>query len=143
MRKLAMALATAAAYSVVLPTSASDSLCPETVSVKQTGTAPAPEWSMSTSATPIQLEMVTFFSGPPKEEASLVYDTWTNAKDTSTATWKLPKDPRGYWIKCSYRGTTVELAKALPPAVSSCRVTYERQAASAAGLPVIKRIDCQ
>jgi len=143
MRKLAMALAAAATCTAVLSASAADSLCPESVSVKQTGVVPAPEWSMSYSAAPIQLEMVTFYSGPPKDEASLVYDTWTNAKDASTAAWKLPKDPRGYWIKCSYRGTTVEVAKALPPTMSSCRVTYERQAASAAGLPVIKRIACQ
>jgi hypothetical protein len=74
---------------------------------------------------------------------SLVYDTWTNAKDSSTASWKFPKDARGYWIKCSYRGTTLDLAKALSPTVTSCRVTYDRQAASAAGLPATKRIACQ
>jgi hypothetical protein len=125
------------------PAFTADSVCPDTVSVKQTGAAPTAEWSTSNSAAPIQLEMVTFYNGPPKDEASLVYDTWTNVKDTSTAAWKFPKDARGYWIKCSYSGTTLELSKALPPTVSSCRVTYDRQAASASGLPVIKRIACQ
>lgn len=142
MRSLRTSLA-AAAFLAALPAFAADALCPDTVSVKQAGAAPAPEWSVSYSALPNQLEMVTFYSGPPKDEASLVYDEWINAQDSSTATWKFPKDPRGYWVKCSYRGTTLELSKALPPAVSSCRVTYDRQTASASGLPAIKRIACQ
>ena len=143
MHALLTCLIAASALLAASPAFAADSACPDTVSVRQSGTAPTAEWSLSYSATPTQLEMVTFYSGPPKDEASLVYDTWTNTKDTSTATWKFPKDPRGYWIKCSYRGTTMELAKALSPAVSSCRVMYERQANTAAGLPVIKRIACQ
>jgi hypothetical protein len=139
-----MALVTAAAaLFVAIPASGADSLCPDTVSVKQAGTTPAPEWSLSYSTAPTRLEMVTFYNGPPKDEASLAYDSWTDAKETSTAVWKLPKDARGYWIKCSYSGTTLELSKALPPPVSSCRVTYERQAASMAGLPAIKRVACQ
>jgi hypothetical protein len=142
-RTLAIHLGTAITFIVALPAFAADSLCPDTVNVKQSGNAPTPEWSMSYSTTPIQLEMVTFYNGPPKDEASLVYDAWTNAKDSSTAIWKLPKESRGYWVKCSYRGTTLELSKALPSTVSSCRVTYDRQAASSSGLPTIKRIACQ
>jgi hypothetical protein len=122
---------------------AADSLCPDTVTVKQTGAAPAPEWSVSYSALPNRLEMVTFYNGPPKDEASLVYDDIVRAKDSSTATWTLAKDARGYWVKCSYASTTLELFKALPPTVSSCRVTYDRQANSPAGLPTIRRIACQ
>jgi len=140
---LLIALIAALTFRQGLAVSAADSLCPETVSVKQTGVPPSSEWSLSYSTTPIQLERVTFYSGPPKDEASLVYDAWVNAEDSSTATWKLPKDPRGYWIKCSYRGTTLELSKTLSPTVSSCRVTYDRQTSSSAGLPVIKRIACQ
>jgi hypothetical protein len=143
MHTLPLSVVVAAMLLAALPAFAGDSLCPDTVSVKQTGAAPAPEWSVSYSATPSQLEMVTFYSGPPKEEASLVYDDLVRAKDSSTATWKFPKDPRGYWVKCSYRGTTLELSKALPPTVSSCRATYDRQAASPSGLPTIKRIACQ
>ena len=133
----------AVALVAAIPVFAADSICPDTVSVTQTGTAPAPEWTVSYSATPVQVEMVTFFNGPPKEEASLVYDTWANAKDTSVATWRFPKDSRGYWIKCSYRRTSMELSKALPPTISSCRVTYDRQSSSSSGLPAVGRIDGQ
>ena len=143
MRTLALLYSVTATLITACPASAADLLCPDAVSVKQTGAPPAPEWSVSYSAAPTALEMVTFYSGPPKEEASLVYDDLVRGKEGSTATWKFPKDPRGYWIKCSYRGTTVELSKTLPPTVSTCRVTYDRQTTSASGLPAIKRIACQ
>lgn len=140
---LAFSLAGVATLIAVVPASASDTLCPDVVKVQQTGAAPAPEWTVSYSTLPNRIEMVTFYSGPPQDRASLVYDDWVNANDASHATWKFPKDPRGYWVECAYRGTTLQLSKALPPTVSSCRVTYDRQAASAAGLPSIKSVACQ
>lgn len=143
MRTPCSSLAVAAAFFVAVGACAADSFCPDAVSVRQTGVAPSKEWSVSYSELPNRLEMVTFYNGPPKDGASLVYDDFVNAKDSSQGTWKFPSDPRGYWIKCSYRGTTVELSKALPPTVSSCRVTYERAATSASGLPAVKRIACQ
>jgi hypothetical protein len=142
-RAFVLSLIGAMTLAATLPAFAADSLCPDAVDVKQTSAAPTPGWSVSYSSTPTRLEMVTFYNGSPKEEASFAYDSWIDAKDTSTATWKLPKDARGYWIKCSYRGTSTELSKALPSTVSSCRVTYDRQAASSSGLPVIKRIACE
>jgi hypothetical protein len=116
-------LLTGAALLAAAPAFAADSLCPETVNTKQAGAPPAPEWSVSYSTAPNRLEMVTFYSGPPKDEASLVYDAFVNSKDSSLATWKFPRDARGYWVKCSYRGTTLELSKPLASSVSSCRVT--------------------
>jgi hypothetical protein len=118
-------------------------LCPGTVTVKQTGAPPTPDWAVSYSALPNELEMITFYSGPPKDDASLVYDDIVNSKDTSSATWKFAKDAHGYWVKCAYRGTTLELAKALPDTIASCRVTYERLEKSASGLPVIRSVDCK
>ncbi len=143
MPKLTVFLAVAVTFATALPASAADPLCPDAVSVKQTGAAPAPEWSVSYSGLPNRLEMVTFYSGPPKDEASLVYDDFVKAKDSSTATWRFPKQARGYWVKCSYAGTTLELAKALPSTVSSCRVIYDKGASSPSGLPAIRHIGCQ
>jgi hypothetical protein len=142
MPKLTVFLAVAATFATALPASAAESLCPDAVSVKQTGAAPAPEWSVSYSGLPNRLEMVTFYSGPPRDEASLVYDDFVNAKDSSTATWRFPKQARGYWVKCSYAGTTLELAKALPATVSSCRVIYDKGTGSPSGLPAIRHIGC-
>jgi len=133
----------AAALFAAAPVFAADSLCPESVDTRQTGTAPAPEWSVSYSGSPNRLEMVTFYSGAPKDEASLVYDDFVSNKDSSLATWKFPRDARGYWVKCSYRGTTLELSKPLSATVSSCRVTYDRDAGLPSGLPAIRSIVCR
>jgi hypothetical protein len=122
---------------------AADTLCPGAVDVKQAGAAPSSQWSVSYSALPNELEMVTFFSGPPKDEASLAYDDIVNSRRASIATWTFPKESRAYWVRCSYRGTSLELSKALSMNVASCRVTYDRQASSTAGLPAIKAIACQ
>lgn len=69
-----------------------------------------------------------------------MYDSLVNAMNSKTATWKLPKDSRAHWIKCSYRGTTLELSKELPSTFSSCVVDYDSEAGS--GLPYIKTITC-
>jgi hypothetical protein len=81
---LLIALIAALPFRQGLAASVADSLCPETVSVQQTGVRPPTGWSLSYSTTPNQLERVTFYSGPPKDEASLVYDAWVNAEDSST-----------------------------------------------------------
>ena len=80
---------------------------------------------------------------PPRADTSLVFDDFVRGWDSATATRKVPKDPRGYSVKCSCRATTLEPSKPLPPAVSSCRVKYDRQAALPSGLPAIKRVACQ
>jgi hypothetical protein len=136
-------LLAATALFAAIPVFAADSLCPETVDTRQAGAAPAPEWSVSYSTSPTQLEMVTFYSGHPKDEASLVYDDFVSGRDSSLATWKFPRDARGYWVKCSYRGTTLELSKPLSSTVSSCRVTYDRGAGSPSGLPAIRSVVCR
>jgi hypothetical protein len=132
-----------AALLAAAPASAADSLCPATVNVKQSGAAPTPAWTVSYSTTPSELEMVTFYSGPPKDEASLVYDRIVKTKDSSLATWNFGPDPHGYWVKCSYSGTTIELSQPLPPTLKSCRVTYSREETFASGLPTIRNIACQ
>lgn len=125
------------------PAFAAGTVCPETAAATQSGAAPSADWSVSYSTAPLQLEMVTFYDGPPKDEASLVYDDFRTMKDSAVATWKFAKGTRGYWVKCSYRGTTMELSKALPPSVSTCRVTYNREAGLPTGLPAVKQIDCR
>jgi len=118
-------------------------LCPDTVKVEQKGAAPPAGWTLSYNEGPASLEGVTFFNGPPQEQASLVYDRWVDGKDTSVATWSLPHDARGYWLLCTYRRTSLELSKRLPDAVTSCQVVYERQVSNAAGLPTVRTVTCK
>jgi hypothetical protein len=84
---------------------------------------------VSYSKLPVQLEMVSVYRGPPKDSASLLYDEMVNAMNSTAANWTFPRQWRAYWLKCSYRGSTLELSKPLPRSVSSCLVSYNRQSA--------------
>ena len=117
--------------------------CPDTIKVDQKAIPPSPEWDVSYSALFHQLEMVTFFSGPPQENASLVYDEKSKTKGGWVGTWNFPRDAGSYWIRCSYRGTRAELSRRLPDSVSVCRVTYDNGSHFPSGLPVIRKIECQ
>jgi len=116
--------------------------CPEHVSVEQKAVAPPAGWTVGASKAPHRLEMVTFFEGPPEEEASLAYDDIKNAGKESVAVWTFATSPRGFWISCGYSGTAVVLSRRLPAGVKTCRVTYDKTVQSAAGLPDIKKIEC-
>jgi hypothetical protein len=122
---------------------AGETWCPGTIKVEQKAESLPKEWRLSYDSSPNDLEMVTFFSGPPEENASLVYDERSKAKDGWVATWKFPKDPTGYWIKCSYAGTRAELSRRLPDRVSVCRVSYDESMHLPSGLPIIRKIECR
>lgn len=117
--------------------------CPDTIKVDQKAIPPSPEWGVSYNSLPPQLEMVTFFSGPPQENASLVYDEKSKTKGGWVGTWTFPRDAGGYWIRCSYSGTRAELSRRLPDSVSVCRVTYDNGSHFPSGLPVIRKIECR
>ena len=135
--------AIASACLPAIASAADEVICPDSVKVQQSAAAPASGWIVSHRDTASRLEMITFFNGAPAERASLVYDTWLEAKDTVTATWSFPKDARGYWVSCSYEATTVELSRPLPATLATCQVIYERQAAGARGLPAIRSVACR
>lgn len=117
--------------------------CPATVNVHEQLTAPVAGWSATNDDAPHQLAGLTFYDGPPQEKASLVYDDITRAAGKQIAKWTFaPQRQRAIWIACSYSGTSVVLAKAMPATVSSCVVTYDARQ-QVAGLPVIEKIACK
>jgi hypothetical protein len=122
---------------------ADETWCPGTIKVEQKAESPSKEWRLSYSSSPNDLEMVTFFSGPPEENASLVYDQRSKAAGGWVGLWEFTKGPAGYWIRCSYGGTRAELSRRLPDWVNSCRITYDESMHSASGLPGIRNIECR
>jgi hypothetical protein len=116
--------------------------CPPVLTVREQATAPA-GWDLSYAASPRRLESVTFFDGPPKEQASLVYDEQVKDAKELRATWHIAAGGRGTWIACGYASSGALVSRRLPPEVRVCTVTYERDVTSASGLPAIRRIDCQ
>jgi hypothetical protein len=116
--------------------------CPTTFEVEQQAKAPE-GWTLGNDRAPVRLASVTFFDGPPAERASLVYDEQATSGGQWVATWRLGKNPRGFWISCAYEGTTATLSRRLPETVAACRVTYEKDVHLGSGLPAIQRIDCR
>src|ERR1700683_2251385 len=106
--------------------------CPLELTVREQATAPA-GWDLSYEAGPRRLESVTFFDGPPKDEASLVYDEQVKSAKEFRATWHFPAGGRGTWISCGYTSTGALVSRRLPPTVRVCTVVYEREAHSASG----------
>jgi hypothetical protein len=116
--------------------------CPAAITARQAATAPA-GWEVSYDKTANNLAAVTFFDGPPAEQASLVYDEQTSRAGETRAVWRFTGGGKGIWIFCAYDGTRAVLSRRLPAAVRTCTVRYEKAATSAAGLPAIKGIDCR
>ncbi len=129
---------------VALGATAADSLvdCPRTITVEQKPMAPPAGWSAGDDGLPHRLAGVTFFDGPPKELASLVYDDSASAGKEWAGIWHFEPNPRGFWIACSYSGTSVVLSRRRPAEVKVCRVSYEKEEREG---PVgdIRKIDCR
>lgn len=117
--------------------------CPDTIDVHQQLAASVEGWTTILDDTPHQLANITFYDGPPKDRASLVYDQITKASGKQIAKWQFgPDGDRQIWLACSYARTAMVLAKALPAKTSTCSVTYNLRQ-QIAGMPMIEKIDCK
>ncbi len=123
--------------------SAQPAACPDVISVNQALKTPLAGWTSTIDSSPNRLSGVTFFDGPPEEKASLVNDRTTKAAGKEIAIWHFDLRPkREIWIACGYSGTSVVLAKRLPPKTAACQVTYNPHQ-QIAGSPLIESIACQ
>ncbi len=120
---------------------AQDQFCPKEITTKQSiENAPA-GWTAATDKTPQILAGITFFDGPPEQEASLVYDSYTKSKTVDVAMWRFDRSAH-IWLSCSYHATAVRLSKPLPDKTTECRVTYSREV-HVDGNGEIKSISCK
>jgi hypothetical protein len=120
-----------------------DTYCPESIAVKESVEKVPEGWKAAQGDAPVQLSGVTFFSGPPEEKASLVYDSWIKRHGLAYGVWHFqPKSGPPIWMSCSYANTSVVLTKPMPAETSECRVTYDPNVL-VGGLPEIKGIACR
>ncbi len=126
---------------LAVPALAQDRLCPSQIATKQTIEKVPQGWTAKQSTTSHSLAGLTFFDGPPEQEASLVYDEYRNLAKEDHAVWSF--DPSLHiWLSCIYSGTTVVLSKPLPSKTTECRVTYSRQE-YVDGYREIKAVTCK
>ncbi|PWY57395.1 hypothetical protein DGG96_01375 [Legionella qingyii] len=65
-------------------------------------------------------ERITFYSGHPKEHASLAPDT--ESSKNKKLTWTFGEQET--WIACEYTNTKIQLIQMIPAETKSCTVTY-------------------
>lgn len=121
-----------------------EAACPTSIAVRQNIAGVPQGWTSAVDSNArTELASVTFFDGPPSEQASLVYDSESHAGKKRTATWRFNQDTkRAVWMQCSYAATAVVLSKRLPEQVSECTVTYETDV-SVAGMPQVTAMRCK
>jgi hypothetical protein len=102
---------------------AADVSCPAELVVAERVT-PAKGWSVRPGDKRRPLSGIGFFSGPPEQKAALVNDDEQTSADGTVAIWRFSPAKERYFIACYYRDTTSTLTRALPAAITTCRVTY-------------------
>jgi|SRR5579859_34642 len=138
------ALAFGLTLAFILPHAAyaQDVYCPKSIAVKQTADKVPDGWTAGQDKSPIQLSAITFYDGPPEQEASLAYDSWTKRNGLAYGVWRFtPNSGQGTWLSCHYSGTNVVFSKKLPASTSECTVTYDPKV-TVAGNPEIQKIAC-
>jgi len=117
--------------------------CPASITTRQELTSAANGWAPLLDDAPHTLAGITFYDGPPSEQASLAYDQIRHGKSEDLATWTFARqEDRRIWLVCRYAGTAVELSRTLPPQITTCTISYDPQT-QIAGLPEIKKISCR
>ena len=67
-----------------------------------------------------ELSAISLYSGHPRDEASLApHDDRAVTADLRESTWTLDGET---WVGCFYGGSSVQLVRALPATVTSCRM---------------------
>jgi hypothetical protein len=117
-----------------------DSFCPQSISVKQTIDKVPGGWTAAQGKQPNNLSGITFYDGPPEQEASLAYDQWIRTGSIAIAKWQF-EPSSSIWIACHYSATSIVLQKQLPPKTSKCTVIYDTKV-TVDGNPEIQKITC-
>ena len=117
--------------------------CPPTITVEERVSERPDGWTVTQRKTGHPMAGVTFYDGPPSEEASLVYDETKASGDEWIATWHFTPGPRPFWIECRYENTTMQLAHPLPPTVTVCRVAYDKRIVKDPRHDEVRRLVCE
>jgi hypothetical protein len=121
--------------------SSQEKYCPESISVAETAENIPEGWAAGLDESASTLAGIAFYSGPPEEKASLVYNRWTRRNGLAYGVWRFPKSSHRIWLSCRYSFTRIVLVKQLPAETSECTVAYDPKV-SVSGSPEILKISC-
>lgn len=117
--------------------------CPVEIPTRQELATALPGWRVDRSEIPHRLHRIGFYDGRPEERAALAPDGNRKAKGRETSTWRFGDGHgRSAWMECGYDGTTITLARELPPGTRACTVTYDARV-RLGGMPRIEGVACR
>jgi hypothetical protein len=111
--------------------------CPAAIAIKQE-VLQVEGWLAHDPQTPHRFYFAQFSDGPPSREAVLLNDkeSWSGNDKVLQFNFLPSQEP---WLICSYTGTNAVLARKLPPAMRSCRLTLDKSR----NFETVKEISCQ
>jgi len=104
------------------PAPAADELCPRAIATRQQLDGDLKGWESYTRVVKHVLRDVQMFEGHPSGTVSLHPDE-REQEGKPVAQWRLHAEAE-YWVQCGYSGTSVALARRLPPGVTRCEVAW-------------------
>lgn len=116
--------------------------CPPSITSSEAITAQTTGWESISTPQVHKLENAQVYDGHPNEMASLVPDHSTSSGTVHQATWHLSAErERDTWIGCSYKNSSILLARKVPPEARLCVLTYQRKGKSPPG--ELTSLDCR
>lgn len=117
--------------------------CPATISVAQRIDNVPEGWTARQDSVPLRLAAVSFYDGPPEQNASLAPEASGKGKrGIETEVWKFRPKSGGIWIGCSYASTNITITRKLESDITECIVTYNPRV-HIAGNREISSISCR
>lgn len=111
--------------------------CPQQFKIEQKLLTQPTHWQSQFAEPTYYVTGLTFYSGHPKDQASLKPDTI----DQKQAVWTFSAADQIY-IACEYHQTTIQFIQALPPKTTKCQVSYDQNARSGEGNLLPTQIIC-
>jgi hypothetical protein len=112
-------------------------VCPQKLNIEQKLLSQPANWQMQQATPTYYVNGLTFYSGNPKDQASLKPES----SDQKQAVWTFSAADQIY-IACEYHQTTIQFTQALPPKTTTCQVNYDQSARSDEGRLLPTQINC-
>ncbi|MBM3395158.1 MAG: hypothetical protein FJY37_11080 [Betaproteobacteria bacterium] len=138
----ALLAVTTAALALASGSARAETVCPDTLAVRQTAEVPS-GWQVTMSEQPPRLASVTLFDGQPANRASLKFTKRQSSGGELRLTWMLPETPRSIYLQCGYERTAALISAPLPPGTTRCDVVFDTRTSYPSGASVIKRMVCK
>ncbi|MET0383159.1 MAG: STY0301 family protein [Burkholderiaceae bacterium] len=110
---------------IAVHAAATTDACPRELNVKQAVSAEIAGWTPLNQQDDYPFARIAIYRGPPAGSTRLVPTSEIRNATGLHDTWRLPKDPAGYWVQCQYGNTTAVVARKLDDDADFCLADYD------------------